>query len=188
MNRKTARDKQPLSVSPDHVRGRDYWRSLEELADSEEFRELLRSESTRPSVLGANAIDRREFLRLMGASLALAGLAACAHPTPPEEKIVPFVKQPENLIPGKPRFFATAFTHHGAATGVLVESHAGRPTKVEGNPLHPASLGATDAFAQASILSLYDPDRSQIVTNAGALNTWSAFAEALNGELEAQRP
>ncbi|HEX2931915.1 MAG TPA: TAT-variant-translocated molybdopterin oxidoreductase [Candidatus Binatia bacterium] len=187
MNRITTPDKQPLSVSPDHVRGRDYWRSLEELADSEEFRELLRSKSTHTSVLDANAIDRREFLRLMGASLALAGLTACGQPTPPDEKIVPFVKQPENLIPGKPRFFATAFTHHGAATGVLVESHEGRPTKVEGNPLHPASLGATDAFAQASILSLYDPDRSQIVTNAGALSTWSAFAEALNGELEAQR-
>src|SRR5262245_3384336 len=130
----------------EHLRGREYWRSLEELANSDEFRALIEHESMSQTSLAAGALHRREFLRLMGASLALAGLTACGKPTPPDEKIVPFVKQPENLIPGKPRFFATAFTHHGAGTGVLVESHEGRPTKIEGNPLHPASLGATDAF------------------------------------------
>ena len=93
----------------------------------------------------------------MGASLALAGVTACTRQ--PAEKIVPYVRQPEELVPGKPLFFATAMTLGGVATGLLVESHEGRPTKIEGNPLHPGSLGATDVFAQAAILGLYDPDR-----------------------------
>jgi molybdopterin-containing oxidoreductase family iron-sulfur binding subunit len=104
----------------------------------------------------------------------------------PQEKIVPYVRQPEEIIPGKPLFFATAMTLGGYATGLLVESHEGRPTKIEGNPRHPSSLGATDIFAQASILTLYDPDRSQVVSNAGRISTWSAFLEGLNAALEAQ--
>ncbi len=122
-------------------------------------------------------MSRRRFLQLMGASLALAGLSGCgsAAPAPTNEKIVPYVKQPEEIIPGKPLFFATAMPLAGFASGVLVESHEGRPTKIEGNPDHPASLGATDAFAQASILTLYDPDRSQVVAHAGRISTWSAF-------------
>jgi MoCo/4Fe-4S cofactor protein with predicted Tat translocation signal len=166
--------------------GEEYWRSLEELADTEAFRELLHREFPRQaSVL--DTVSRREFIKLMGASLALAGLGACGRSAPTNEKIVPYVAQPEGLVPGKPLFFATAFTHNGAATGLLVESHEGRPTKIEGNPMHPASIGATDAFAQASILTLYDPDRSQVVTYAGAIGTWSAFVAAANRELEAQR-
>src|SRR5262249_23561741 len=94
---------------------------------------------------------------------------------------------PEEIVLGKPLFFATAFTLGGMATGLLVESHEGRPTKIEGNPEHPASLGATDAFAQASILTLYDPDRSQVVSNAGIISTASAFFTALNVELEGRR-
>ena len=89
----------------------------------------------------------------MGASLALGGATACTRQ--PLEKIVPYVRQPEQIIPGKPLFFATALTLSGYATGVLAESHEGRPTKIEGNPDHPASLGATDVFAQAAILTLY---------------------------------
>ncbi|MGH7769709.1 MAG: TAT-variant-translocated molybdopterin oxidoreductase [Candidatus Binatia bacterium] len=166
--------------------GEQYWRSLEELADTESFQELLHREFPRQaSVL--ESVGRREFLKLMGASLALAGLGACGKPARTNEKIVPYVAQPEGLVPGKPLFFATAFTHNGAATGLLVESHEGRPTKIEGNPAHPASLGATDAFAQASILTLYDPDRSQVVNQAGAIGTWSAFVAAAKRELEAQR-
>jgi MoCo/4Fe-4S cofactor protein with predicted Tat translocation signal len=171
----------------DGLRGERYWRSLEELADSETFQELLHREFPRQASALLDAVSRREFLKLMGASLALAGLSACGGPAPTDEKIVPYVKQPEGSVPGKPLFFATAFTHNGAATGLLVESHEGRPTKIEGNPAHPASLGATDAFAQASILTLYDPDRSQVVTNAGAISTWNGFFSELNGEMEAQR-
>ena len=91
------------------------------------------------------------------------------------------------MVIGKPMFFATAFPMSGVGTGVLVESHEGRPTKIEGNPNHPASVGATDAFAQASILTLYDPDRSQVVKNAGRISTWNAFLIAINDELEAER-
>ena len=169
------------------LRGDRYWRSLEELADSESFRELLEREFPRQASSWTETLGRRDFLRLMGASLALAGLTACGRSAATDEKIVPYVRQPESLVPGKPQFFATAFVHDGAATGLLVESHEGRPTKIEGNPSHPGSLGATDAFAQASILTLYDPDRSQAVTNAGAIATWNGFFAALNGELEGQR-
>src|SRR5262245_54071274 len=145
--------------------GRDYWRSLEELAESEEFTRLLQQEFPRHASEWKASADRREFLKLMGASLALAGLSACTRQ--PNEAIVPYVRQPEDVVPGRPLFFATATTLAGAASGVLVESHEGRPTKIEGNPDHPASLGATDVFSQASVLSLYDPDRSQTLTHLG---------------------
>src|SRR6185369_16170466 len=130
------------------------------------------------------SLNRREFVSLISASLAFAGLTSCA-PTVPE-KIVPYVRSPEEIVPGKPLFFATAFPLGGYGLGVLAESHMGRPTKVEGNPEHPSSLGATDAFAQASILDLYDPDRSQVISSAGEIRPWSAFVDALGKALEAQ--
>jgi molybdopterin-containing oxidoreductase family iron-sulfur binding subunit len=166
--------------------GQQYWRCLEELADSEEFHKFLKQEFPQQAAGWLDDVSRRDFLRLMGASLALAGLNAC-RPAPVDEKIVPYVNQPEQIVPGQPLFFATAFPLSGVGTGVLVESHEGRPTKIEGNPNHPASLGATDAFAQASILTLYDPDRSQVVKNAGRISTWSAFLTAVNDDLEAER-
>ena len=95
---------------------------------------------------------------------------------------------PRSSIPGKPLFFATAMTLGGVATGLLVESHEGRPTKIEGNPDHPGSLGATDVFAQAAILGLYDPDRSQTLTNLGEIRPWSAFLGAIRAALTAQQP
>ena len=100
---------------------------------------------------------------------------------------MPYVNQPETMVIGRPMFFATAFPMSGVGTGILAESHQGRPTKIEGNPNHPGSLGATDAFAQASILTLYDPDRSQVVRNAGRISTWNAFLTAINDDLEAER-
>ncbi|HEX9304026.1 MAG TPA: 4Fe-4S dicluster domain-containing protein [Thermoanaerobaculia bacterium] len=130
-------------------------------------------------------LDRRELFKFMGASLALAGVTACTRQ--PTEKIVPYVRQPEEIVPGKPLFFATAMTMGGLATGLLVESQMGRPTKVEGNPLHPASLGATDAFAQASVLSLYDPDRSQTLLDLGEIRPWSAFLGEMRLVLEEER-
>src|SRR5262249_42536868 len=134
----------------------------------------------------ADPVSRRAFLKLMGASLALAGVTGCTRQPP--EKIVPYVRQPEGLVPGKPLFFATAMTLGGAAAGLLVESHEGRPTKVEGNPLHPGSLGGTDLFAQASVLGLYDPDRSQTITNLGEIRPWSEFLGAIRSALTAQQP
>ena len=166
--------------------GRRYWRSLEELSRSDELEEILRRESPRHAALLENALDRRQFLKLMGASLALAGLTACGARQPVEE-IIPYVRQPEDVVLGQPLFYATAATLEGYATGLLVESHEGRPTKIEGNPNHPASLGATTAFAQASVLTLYDPDRSQTVTYLGEIRSWGEFLVELRRTLAQAR-
>jgi molybdopterin-containing oxidoreductase family iron-sulfur binding subunit len=124
------------------------------------------------------AIGRRDILKLMAASAALAGLSACTKL--PTEKIVPYAQtSPEQFIPGKPLFYATAMPFGGVGAGLLVESHMGRPTKVEGNPSHPGSLGAADIFAQASVLGLYDPDRSQVAVCNGRIGSWSAFLSAM---------
>ena len=153
--------------------GRMYWRSLGELADTPEFREYLHREFPEQASEWNDPKGRRQFLKLMSASLALAGVGACTKQ--PTEEIIPYVKQPEDLVPGRPLFFATAIPFSGVAHPVLVESHMGRPTKIEGNPEHPASLGATDTFAQAAILGLYDPDRAKTVTNRSEVRPWSTF-------------
>ena len=167
-------------------RGQQFWRSLEELADSPELAETLRAEFPRQADVWIEQLSRRKFLALMGASLALAGVSGCGV-QPPAETIMPYVKQPEQLVPGKPMFYATAMTHAGNVTGLLVESHEGRPTKIEGNPDHPASLGSTDIFAQASILGMYDPDRSQTVITPGRIGSWDEAAEAIRKEIAKQR-
>ncbi len=164
------------------LRGREYWRSLEELSRSEEFDDFVNQEFPQHAVALDHGVDRRDFVKLMGASVALAGLTACNRPA---EKIIPYIRQPEDLIPGRPLFFATAMPLQGIGSGVLAESHMGRPTKIEGNPDHPSSLGATDAFMQASILGLYDPDRSQVVRHLGEISTWSEFIGALQSPLQA---
>ncbi|MDT3682370.1 MAG: TAT-variant-translocated molybdopterin oxidoreductase [Truepera sp.] len=163
--------------------GPAYWRSLDQLADTEEFQLFLQREFPRQAAPMENSLERRDFLKLLGASMALAGLSACARPPLAHEKIVPYVKQPEQITPGRPLFFATAVTYGGYAEGVLAESHQGRPTKLEGNPDHPASLGATAAVTQAQVLSLYDPDRSQEFTRGGVASTWEDFSAAVTGAL-----
>lgn len=166
------------------LRGREYWRSLEELSRSEEFDEFFKDEFPQQAIPLQRGVDRRNFMKLMGASVAFAGLAACRQP---EQSIIPYVRQPENFVPGKPLFFATAMTLGGYAKGVLVESHEFHPTKIEGNPDHPSSLGATDVFMQASVLGLYDPDRSQVVRNLGEVSTWGQFVAALQPVLTAAK-
>ncbi len=160
-----------------------YWRSLDELASTDEFRAFVEDEFPNRTPDWNDPGSRRRFLRLMGASIALAGASACTKQ--PKEVIVPYVRQPEELIPGKPLFYATAMSVAGIATGVLAESHLGRPTKIEGNPEHPASLGATDAAMQASILTLYDPDRSQTVTRDGNISGWGTFLAAITAARDA---
>jgi len=127
-------------------------------------------------------LSRREFLRLAGATLALAGFNSCTKQ--PLERIVPYVEQPEIVIPGKPLRFATATQYGGFGQGLLVTGYEGRPTKVEGNPTHPASLGATTVWAQADVLDLYDADRAQTVTTGGAIKTAGDFWDALNLAIE----
>jgi molybdopterin-containing oxidoreductase family iron-sulfur binding subunit len=154
------------------TQGKQYWRTLEELADSEAFRELMRCEFPEQADVWPDGLSRRQFLTLMGASLALAGLSGCSVRPAPSVELTPYVRQPEQVVPGKPLFFATAMSMSGVGVGLLVESHLGRPTKIEGNTQHPASLGGTDLFHQASILTLYDPDRSQTVTYLARTSTW----------------
>ena len=164
--------------------GPEVWRSLEEVAETPEFTEYLHREFPSNASEWLDPVGRRNFLKLMSASMALAGVTACT--VQPEELIVPYVRQPEDAIPGKPLFFATAITHGGVGAGLLVESHEGRPTKIEGNPDHPASKGATDLFAQGSLLTLYDPDRSQTILQIGDVRPWRAVIAAIRGGLSGQ--
>ncbi|MEI9981632.1 MAG: TAT-variant-translocated molybdopterin oxidoreductase [Edaphobacter sp.] len=168
--------------------GRRFWKNLDELADTPAFHELMREEFPRQS--GANewvdSVSRRGFLKVMGASLTLAGLAGCTKQ--PDEAIFPYVKQPEDLVLGKPMYFATAYPFPTGAIPVLVKSDSFRPIKVDGNPEHPVSKGKSDGFTQATLLDLYDPDRSQHVLHRGQTSAWGDFqqefiaaAKKLNG-------
>jgi len=165
--------------------GRLYWRSLGELADTPAFREYLHREFPEQASEWNDPKGRRQFLKLMSASLALAGVGACTKQPP--EAIVPYVRQPEDLVPGRPLFFASAIPFSGIAQPVLVESHMGRPTKIEGNPEHPASLGATDTITQAAVLGLYDPDRAQSHSFRSQMRTWAEFRIGLTTALGEQK-
>ena len=175
-SKKDKLDLQTVRSQIAQTKGPEYWRSLEELAGSSEFQEMMHREFPKGASEWLDAVSRRGFLKLMGASLAMAGMTACTKQ--PLEPIVPYVRQPEEVIPGRPLFFATAFTLGGYASPILVESHLYRPTKIEGNEQHPASLGGTDVFAQASILGMYDPDRSQTIAYLGDVRTWGNFLES----------
>ncbi len=186
----------PTAPGPDHLdlasirqrldaaKGPNYWRSLDEIAGTEGFQDFLHREFPRQASEWEDVEGRRNFLKLMGASLALAGLGACTRQ--PTETIMPYVNQPESVIPGRPLYFASAFTVSGVARPILVESHMGRPTKIEGNPEHPASLGSTDAMTQASVLGLYDPDRSQTVTYQHEITTYAQFLAKFTDQLKQQ--
>lgn len=181
---------EPIRAKLKQAKGREFWRSLEELADTDKFKEFLHREFP---ALNAPEVDpawldpsgRRSFLKIMGASLAFAGLTACT--VQPTEYAVPYVQNPEGYTPGRTYFFATAMSLHGVADGLLVESHEGRPTKIEGNPEHPSSKGGTSVYQQASVLNLYDPDRSQVVLYQGATARWGDLLDVLNKALDAQR-
>src|SRR6266513_5864458 len=184
INFKLLRDRilsEPPAVAGGPKNGKQYWRSLEELADSPVFEEFVQREFPQAAEEWNDPVERRTFLKLMGASLALAGLSGCV--IQPPEKVIPYVKQPEEEVPGKGLWFATAFSLGGIATPLLVRSNEGRPTKIEGNPDHPSNPGATatDIFSQASILTLYDPDRSQTPMYRGDTRPWSAFVAEIRG-------
>src|SRR5687767_2466266 len=179
-----AHDIQALRAQLEGTRGREYWRSLEALSETPEFKDFLHREFPQNASEWLDPVGRRGFLKLMGASLALAGITGCTRQ--PTELLVPYVRQPEELVPGQPLFFATAMPFAGSGMGLLVESHEGRPTKIEGNPDHPSTRGATDVFAQAAILGLYDPDRSTTLTNLGEIRPFSAFVAAVRGAISGQ--
>jgi MoCo/4Fe-4S cofactor protein with predicted Tat translocation signal len=161
--------------------GKRYWKSLDELADTPAFQELMQEEFPRQAGAGewVDAVSRRGFLKVMGASFALAGLAGCTKQ--PDEPIFPYVKQPEDLILGKPNYFATAHPFPTGAIPVLVKSDAFRPIKIEGNPEHPMSKGKSDAYTQATLLDLYDPDRSKGVLFSSNDSEWGRFQQAFAG-------
>src|SRR5580698_1687427 len=163
--------------------GKRLWQSLEELSETKEYREFLENEFPHDPAKDEQGMNRRDVLKLAAASAALAGLSACTKL--PTQRIVPYVKAPEEIVAGKPLFYATSMPLAGVAAGLLVESHMGRPTKIEGNPEHPGSLGGTDVFNQASILTLYDPDRSQTVIHEGRIESWAAFLTAI-GNMRSQ--
>jgi molybdopterin-containing oxidoreductase family iron-sulfur binding subunit len=168
----------------DKATPKEYWRSLEELADSPILEEFVNREFPHAADEWNDPVERRTFLKLMGASLALAGLSGCV--IQPPEKVIPYVKQPEEETPGKGLFFATAYSLSGVATPLLVRSNEGRPTKIEGNPDHPSNSGcsSTDIFSQASLLTLYDPDRSQTPLNRGETRAWTSFVAEIRGLIE----
>jgi molybdopterin-containing oxidoreductase family iron-sulfur binding subunit len=153
------------------------WRGFGELLDSPEFRASVAPEFPAGVDLPPSESSRRGFLRLLGASIALAGLAGCTRA--PREKIIPYASQPPEVTPGVPMHYATAIVADGYATGLLVESHEGRPTKVEGNPAHPSSNGSSGALEQASVLSLYDPSRARGAHHNGAPQSFTDFVAAL---------
>ena len=158
-----------------------YWRSLAEIEDTAEFRDALEREFPEGASELPEGVTRRDMMMLLGASLSLAGLAGCRRPV---EEIVPYAIAPEEIVPGIPRQFATTMPFRRSAYGLIVESHEGRPTKIEGNPAHPSTLGASSSRIQASVLGLYDPDRSQSVTLKGEKKPWNDFVAAW-GQLSA---
>jgi molybdopterin-containing oxidoreductase family iron-sulfur binding subunit len=169
----------------EQAKGAGYWRSLDELLSTDGFKDYLHREFPRQAGEWIDDEGRRNFLKIMGASLALAGLSACVKQ--PTEYVMPYVEAPEQLSPGKPLFYATAFPVSGVANPILVETHEFRPTKVEGNPEHPASMGAADVPTQASVLGLYDPDRVQTVNYIGEIRSYTSFLSNFLGALEKQK-
>lgn len=159
------------------VKGKRYWRSVDELADTPEFQAAVEKEFPNSTQEWVDPVSRRGFMKLMGASLALAGMAGCTKQ--PDEPIYPYVKAPEDLILGKPMYFATAHPFVTGAVPLLVKSDQFRPIKIDGNPEHPYNQGSSDPFTQATLLDLYDPDRSQHVTYRGENREWAEFAIAL---------
>jgi MoCo/4Fe-4S cofactor protein with predicted Tat translocation signal len=169
-----------ISIKTPNVTGRKYWRSLNQLADTPEFRDWVHQEFPANATEMLDGASRRTVLKLMAASFGLAGLAACRRPV---EHIFPNSAgtEAENYLPGEPFFYTTVMSIGGHVTGLLVETHDGRPTKIEGNPDHPHSFGAATAMQQATVLSVYDPDRSAKVLSGGKESTWPALKTAVEG-------
>jgi len=163
------------------LQGKEYWRSLDQLAETSEFKDFLHREFPENASEMINPFTRRKFLSLMGASIAFAGLAGCRRPV---EKIVPYVTAPENIVPGNSLNYATAMPFGLNSYGLVVESHVGRPTKIEGNLRHPVTAGKSNRLIQAEILNLYDPDRSKSVLKKGAGSNWEAFVSFWKGQLK----
>ncbi|MDR8393218.1 TAT-variant-translocated molybdopterin oxidoreductase [Aliifodinibius sp. S!AR15-10] len=150
----------------------NYWKSLNQLAKNDEYKKFVDREFPEEATELTDKVSRRSFLRVMGASIALAGFASCRRPV---QKILPYSNQPEEVIPGEPLYYASAMPFQDALTGIVVENHEGRPTKIEGNEMHPASSGSSSIFNQGAILNMYDPDRSRYVRRDGERSSYNEF-------------
>jgi MoCo/4Fe-4S cofactor protein with predicted Tat translocation signal len=166
--------------------GKKYWRSVDELADTPAFREAVQREFPTQAAEWIDPVSRRGFLKVMSASLALAGLAGCTKQ--PDEPIYPYVKEPEDLVLGRPVYFATAMPFNTGAVPLLVKSDAYRPIKLDGNPEHPVNRGTSDPLSQGALLDLYDPDRSQRVSYRGEVREFAAFLAAFRAMLSDKKP
>jgi molybdopterin-containing oxidoreductase family iron-sulfur binding subunit len=166
--------------------GKKFWRSIDELAETPEFGEMVANEFPSQASEWIDPVSRRSFLKVMGASMALAGLAGCTKQ--PDEPIMPYVAAPEDLILGKPVYFASAFPFASGAVPVLIKSDAYRPIKVDGNPDHPYVKGGSDPITQATLLDMYDPDRSQHILYRGDTRSWPAFLAAYRAMLADKKP
>ena len=180
------RNKQELTLEAARAKlagqtGKKYWRSVDELADTPEFREMVQREFPTQAAEWTDPVSRRGFLKVMSASLALAGLSGCTKQ--PDEPIYPYVKEPEDLVLGRPVYFATAMPFNTGAVPLLVKSDAYRPIKLDGNPDHPVNRGTSDPLTQGSLLDLYDPDRSQRVVCRGEVRQFAAFLAAFRAML-----
>jgi molybdopterin-containing oxidoreductase family iron-sulfur binding subunit len=167
-----------MSESSNQATPKTYWKSLNELAQNKEYQNFVEREFPENATELNDGVSRKGFLRIMGASIALAGFAACRRPV---QKILPYAQQPEDIVPGIPLFYASAMPFQGNLVGLVIENHEGRPTKVEGNDLHPGSHGNTNAYHQATMLEMYDPDRSRYPVRNGAKSSsqdFIAFAES----------
>jgi len=160
------------------VTGPEYWRSLDQLAETPEFRKWVEREFPDDAATVLDGNSRRTMLKIMAASFGLAGLTACSRP---EYRLAPQARGREDYIPGAPYNYTSVFSLGGHASGLVVQTYEGRPSKIEGNPDHPASLGAATALAQASLLGVYDPDRSKTVLDGGKDSSWDKFEAAVKG-------
>lgn len=166
-----------IDSQPQHVTGREYWRSLNEYAQTPEFTAKLDQEFVQYDPDELLGMSRRRFVQLMGASMALAGVTLPGCRRYPEEKIAPFASRPDDRTPGVSVRYATGMNLGGIAAGLLVSQYDGRPIKVEGNPLHPINKGASSAIAQAAVLELYDPERSRFPVLNNTESSWKAFSK-----------
>ena len=164
--------------------GKRYWQTIDELADTPEFQDSLRREFPQHAAEWVDSVSRRGFMKLMGASIALAGLTGCTKQ--PDEPIYPYVKQPEDLVLGEPIYFATAHPFPMGSVPLLVKSYAYRPVKLEGNPEHPMNRGTSDAYTQGTLLGMYDPDRSKRVLYRGETRDYPNFLAAFTAMLESK--
>jgi len=174
----------PLNTLKPDASGPEMWRGMEEYLDTPEFREMLHREFPDNATEWTDPVSRRKFLTLMGASIALAGAVGCSPRPMTRGTILPYVKQPESVTPGLPNFYASAVPLNGVGTGVLIKSYEGRPVKIEGNPDHPGSKGGCDSLTQASLLGLYDPDRSQGVKAFGSTKNYDSLVTELRNFID----